>query len=214
MSLCCLDHLAVTAPSLAVGAAWVRDILGVAPEGGGEHPRMGTHNLLLRLGEGLFLEVIAPNPAAPRPPRPRWFGLDALASDAPPALSVWVARTDDIRAAVARCPEAFGAIEPMQRGALHWQITIPADGSLPMEGIAPVLIQWQAQPHPAASLPDYGLSLAGLTLHHPETDRIARLLQPLGLDTQVQVVAIAVGAKPALVAQISTPQGLRVLASA
>ena len=214
MRHCTIDHLAVTAPSLAVGAAYVRDLLGVAPQAGGEHPRMGTHNLLLRLGEDLFLEVIAPNPAAPPPLRPRWFGLDALAPGTPPALSVWVARTADIQAAADACPESLGIIEPMQRGALTWRITIPADGSLPMEGIAPVLIEWQAEPHPAANLQDHGLSLARLVLHHPEPERVARLLEPLGLASQVVVAAPQAGTRPALVAHINTPQGPRVLASA
>ena len=52
---------------------------------GGEHPRMGTHNLLLRLGDSVFLEVLSPNPDAPPPSRPRWFGLDALRPDSPQA---------------------------------------------------------------------------------------------------------------------------------
>src|SRR4051812_12900340 len=55
MHPCQLDHLTVTAPTLAQGAAFVRDALGAELQPGGEHPRMGTHNLLLRLGDTLFL---------------------------------------------------------------------------------------------------------------------------------------------------------------
>lgn len=55
-----LDHITVTAFSLEAGAAFVSETLGVAPQAGGEHPRMATHNLLLRLGDAMFLEVIAP----------------------------------------------------------------------------------------------------------------------------------------------------------
>ena len=57
---------------------------------------MGTHNLVLKLGDSLYLEVIARNPKAPQPGRPRWFGLDRNRST---GLRTWVARTDDIRAA-------------------------------------------------------------------------------------------------------------------
>ena len=46
---CFMDHLTVPAPSLEIGAAFVHDVVGVLPQIGGEHPRMGTHNLLLRL---------------------------------------------------------------------------------------------------------------------------------------------------------------------
>ena len=73
-----IDHIAVTAPSLALGAAWLEQVLGVATQPGGEHPLMGTHNVLLRLGDDVYLEVIAADPRAAAPARPRWFGLDAL----------------------------------------------------------------------------------------------------------------------------------------
>ena len=62
-----VDHLIVTAASLAEGADYVRRELGVEMQAGGEHVRMGTHNRLLKLGEKLYLEVIAVNPAVPRP---------------------------------------------------------------------------------------------------------------------------------------------------
>ena len=53
-----IDHIVVTAPDLGAGAVLVRRAFGVALQTGGEHVRMGTHNLLLRLGEALFLEVL------------------------------------------------------------------------------------------------------------------------------------------------------------
>jgi hypothetical protein len=50
-----LDHITVTALSLEAGAELVAQSLGVTPQAGGEHPRMATHNLLLRLGQATFL---------------------------------------------------------------------------------------------------------------------------------------------------------------
>ncbi|TWA91006.1 glyoxalase-like protein [Bradyrhizobium stylosanthis] len=67
-----LDHITVAANDLAEGVAYVEDALGIAPPAGGAHPLMGTHNHLLRLSETSFLEVIAPDPSAPAPTRPRW----------------------------------------------------------------------------------------------------------------------------------------------
>jgi hypothetical protein len=206
MSACSIDHITVTAPTLAAGAEFVRKALGVVPQAGGEHPRMGTHNLLLKLGDTLFLEVIAPNPNAPAPGRPRWFALDRLGPDSPPSLSNWVARTDDIHASVSACSEALGNIEAMSRGSLDWLITIPADGALPLHGIAPALIQWSAPTHPAAGLEDRGLSLVKLELFHPEPERIARLLRSIDL---VAPLTVSAGQAPHLVAHINTPQGLR-----
>lgn len=209
MPHCLIDHLTVTAPSLAAGAEFVRAALGVAPQAGGEHPRMGTHNLLLRLGDARFLEVIAANPAAPAPGRPRWFALDALTPQSPPTLAAWVARTADIRAAAAASSEPLGAIEPMRRGTLDWLITIPADGALPLGGVAPALIEWHTDAHPAAGLPDHGLALAGLELLHPEPERVSRLLRSLGL---ADAATVSAAATPAVVAHIDTPQGRRRLA--
>ena len=207
---CEIDHLVVAAPTLASGADWVARTLGVAPGAGGAHPRMGTHNLLLRLGESQFLEVIAPDPAAPRPDRPRWFALDELAPDATLRLAGWVARTDDLR----QCPAALlgeaGDIETMARGAREWLITIPSDGRLPLGGALPMLIEWQAPRSPAgAGLPDAGCTLAALGLRHPQPGRLAQLLSLAGLEGGV---AAASGA-PGLWADIVTPAGLRRLGS-
>lgn len=209
-----LDHITVTTHTLDHGVAWVRDVLGVSPQTGGTHPRMGTHNCLLRLGESLFLEVIAPDPAAPKPARPRWFGLDALTPPSLPALSTWVVRSADIAQSAAAASEPLGPIEPMSRGALNWLITIPADGRVPLDGVAPALIEWHTPAHPAHGLPDQGLSLARLDIHHPDPTRVTRLLQSLALQAPVSVQACSAGTAPHLVAHIDTAQGRRVLDTA
>lgn len=211
MSRSYLDHITVTAPSLEAGSAFVSAALGVSPQLGGEHPRMATHNLLLRLGSAMFLEVISPNPAAAAPSRPRWFALDKLGPDSPPCLSAWVVRTPDIRSAVIAASEPLGTVEPMSRGLLNWLITIPEDGSLPLDGAAPALIEWQTESHPAARLEDKGLSLARLEIAHPNPERISRLLSSLELDALVSVTAPSPGDAARLIAHITTPQGLRVL---
>jgi hypothetical protein len=208
---CYIDHITITAPSLEAGSKLVQQTLGVALQTGGEHPRMGTHNLLLRLGDALFLEVISPNPDAPPPGRPRWFGLDDLRPDSMPALSTWVARTADIRSSVSTSSESLGSIEPMSRGMLNWLITIPADGTIPLNGVAPALIEWHTEIHPATRLQDHGLSLAGLEIFHPEPERISRLLASMEMDGPLSVLPLSGGEAPYLVAHINTPQGMRKL---
>lgn len=208
-----IDHITVTAPTLEVGADFIREQLGVTPQPGGRHPRMGTHNLLLRLGDALFLEVIAVDPQAPAPGRPRWFGLDLLTADTLPALSTWVVRTDDIKAASALSPESLGTIEPMSRGALHWYITIPADGSIPIDGVAPALIEWQTDVHPAAGMQDFGLTLVKLEIFHPAPQRLTHLLSAIGASGPIVVSTLAEGRAPHLLATINTTHGLRLLSS-
>jgi hypothetical protein len=210
MRACQLDHIAVTAPSLDAGVAWVEAALGVPLQAGGEHQRMGTHNALLRLGDSAYLEVIAVNPAVPAPGRPRWFGLDRIAPDASPRLATWVARTNDIRSA-ASGPDSLGQIEQMSRGALSWLITIPTDGSLPGEGVAPTLIQWQTEQHPSLLLKDQGCALVRLAGFHSDSGRILRTLEFLDLQDVVVLHALPFGERPYLVAQIKTPLGLKTL---
>ncbi|ATQ77424.1 hypothetical protein CR152_25175 [Massilia violaceinigra] len=213
MPACQIDHITVTAPTLAEGAAWVREALGVSAAPGGKHPNMGTHNLLLRLGDALFLEIIAVDPDAPAPGRPRWFALDTLGAGSAPALSAWIARTDNI-AAVASAADAvapLGPVTPMGRGARNWLITIPADGGMPMDGVGPALIEWDAGPHPAAGMADLGLTLDRLELFHPEPLRVRALLDAIGMHAPVSVVPIDAGARPYLRAHIGTPAGPRTL---
>jgi hypothetical protein len=205
---CRIDHITVVAASLETGRAWVSERLGVDPREGGKHPRMGTHNLLLRLGDAVFLEVIAVDPEAANPPRPRWFALDRLASDAQPRLACWVARADDIGESLSRSPEDLGVAEPMSRGTLEWLISIPEDGALPMGGVAPGLIQWHSETHPAAGMQDQGCRLVALELLHPEPDRVRRLVDALDVAEPGVSLTIAKGQAPALVAQISGPRGL------
>ena len=213
MSRSFLDHITVTAFSLEAGAAFVSETLGVSPQVGGKHPRMATHNLLLRLGDTTFLEVIAPDRAAPAPSRPRWFVLDSIGPQSHPSLSTWVVRTSNMQAAVAAASEPLGNIEPMSRGALNWLITIPADGSVPLNGTAPAIIEWHTDVHPAAKLEDKGLSLAKLEIFHPNPGRVSHLLSSLELDAPVSVLPAHSGTLPRLAAHINTPQGLRVLSA-
>jgi len=206
---CELDHLVVTSPTLAAGVKWLQEALGVAPQAGGDHQRMGTHNALVRLGGATYLEVIASNPAAPPPRRPRWFELDCMTPAATPRLATWVARTDDIKSTVADCPSQFGAIEPMSRGPLNWLITVPPDGSLSGGGVFPTLIEWQTQEHPASSLEKQGCALELLELFHPEPSSLRGLLECLGLHDKATIRETRLGERPYLVAHIDTRHGIR-----
>jgi hypothetical protein len=208
-----IDHIVVVAPTLTSGAAFARNALGVEPQLGGSHARMGTHNLLLSLGESTYLEVIAIDPEAPKPARARWFALDELSAAASPYLAAWVVRTRDIRAASAAYASVVGQVEQMSRGTFSWEITITPDGSLPMGGAAPALIEWKTKTHPAQMLTPLGCSLLELEIHHPEPPKLNALLESIGLESPLRVVQ-SKRARPTLVAHIQTPYGLRELSTA
>lgn len=201
-----VDHLAVSAATLAEGVERVEAALGVSLAPGGVHPHMGTHNCLLGLGPRLYLEVIAIDPDAPKPVWPRWFDLDRFAGQ--PRLTNWICRTDDLAAALARAPEGAGQPTALTRGPFRWQIAIPDNGRLPFDDAFPALIAWEGMAHPAAMLPDAGCRLHRLEIVHPEAEALRTALAPLVTDDRVQIM---LGAEKSMRAEIDTPQGRRTL---
>ncbi len=205
-----LDHITIAAGSLADGVAHAEAALGVSIPVGGAHPLMGTHNHLLRLGDTLFLEIIAPDPAASPLSRRRWFSLDDPRLGAElavsPRLVTWVLATDDIETALREIPHAAGPAVAVTRGDLAWQISVPDDGSMPFGGAFPTLIQWPRGPHPASKMPELGCSLVSFEIAHPDAELIGRSLGPFFDDPRVRFSAAE---RPLLSATIWTPQGER-----
>lgn len=183
-----IDHLVVTAPSLESGAAWVEQALGCRMQPGGQHPRMGTHNRLLRIGSDCYLEVLAIDPMATAPKQPRWFGLDRAAAQSGPGLSAWVMRTNRIHDLAPLAPVSPGPVQAMQRGELEWLITIPEDGECRLAGTLPPLIQWQTARPPASRLPESPVELLRLELRHPDAERLRRWLDVAGFTGPVELI--------------------------
>lgn len=192
-----LDHLAVAAESLQDGVAWVEDALGMRLGAGGQHTHYGTHNRLLGLAPGLYLEVIAKDPEAAETERPTWFGLDSFAG--PPRVVNWLCRTDDLEAHRA----VTGPPVSLSRGDLRWAITVPEDGSLPMGGGYPTLLRWgTGVTPPGQTLPESGCRLRQLIVTHPKAAWLeAHLAECDGL------VTFEAGDMN-LRAEIETPHGL------
>ena len=201
-----LDHLAVAGETLEAATAHVEAALGVTLDPGGVHVEMGTHNRLLSLGPGLYLEAIAINPDARVPERPRWFDLDRFSG--PPRLSNWIARTSDLAAALAEAPEGMGVPVSFQRGRYSWTMGVPGTGRLPYDGAAPALIHWDGAAHPADALTDRGLRLERLLITHPEADALREQFPMLG---RLDLVHLTAGSDVRLEAWIKTPAGLRKL---
>lgn len=166
------DHVAIAARTLDEGAAWL-GAHGLTLEPGGRHPGMGTHNRLMSLGPGAYLELIAPDPDSTAPPC--WFGLAGF--DAAPRIAGWVMRAQPLQA-----PTGTRVVQA-SRGDLSWRITLPLAGQMPRGGAHPMLIDWGDGPHPSDLLPDRGVRLARLTLPLDRLDLDDRRLMLTGAGT-------------------------------
>ncbi len=216
-----LDHLVVAAASLEQGVAWCEATLGITPGPGGVHATMGTHNRLARIATEAFadsyLEIIAIDPAAPPPGRPRWFGLDE------PALRERVAERPRLLTAVVRTPlvemHRWGLInvglhpgEPIvferasPAGPLAWRLLVRDDGVLLHRGALPPLIEWKGELHPAQAMPPSGVTLQSLRLAGIPK-RAQDVLKLRGIEVSTEPDG------PALTATFSTPLGLVTITS-
>jgi hypothetical protein len=180
-----LDHIVYAVPDLTDAVADLERRVGVRAAHGGQHPGHGTHNALLSLGEGHYLEIIAPDPGQPDATSPRPFGVDASAA---PRVAGWAWRVDDIDAAVAHARRHdYDPGDPIAMHRLttdgvqlNWRLTLNATGG----GAVPFLIDWGATPHPSASAP-VGLRLRSLRIEHPDPGVITDALTALGADAEV-----------------------------
>jgi hypothetical protein len=189
-----LDHLSVIAPDLAEGVAHVQGCLDLDIPFGQRHPYMGTQNHLLRLGGAVYLEIIAIDPQADPPSRPRWFGLDDRRKvrrewDAGQRLRGWVARVDDLDLALKGREATFGRRVALPSEAPSFDFAIRHDGSLPLDGALPSLIDRRGKPRSMASMPDLGARLRSFSIEHPDVDALLSSLRDLGIDHPPSVTA-------------------------
>lgn len=198
-----LDHLVYGAPDLDRAIEEIEQTTGVRPAYGGKHAGGLTHNALLSLGTGRYLEIIAPvrdtTPSGDLP-----FGLSSATE---PRLVAWAFSVDDLEGRVEAAKKAGYEPGPIITGgrdlpdgsSLSWRLAVrpqPAG-----DGLVPFLIQWQSEPHPSATSPG-GCEFISLRGEHPEPAAIEVLLNALAVDIPVER-----GPEPRLIATLETPNG-------
>ncbi len=199
-----IDHLVYAARELDAAVVHLEKRLCVRAAPGGKHTGLGTHNALLSLGNGAYLEIIAPDPDEPSPSMPRPFGIDALTA---PRLVTWAVKAAGIERRVEAARAAGfdpGPVIAMHRdlpggNRLDWRLTYRQQ--LAGNGIVPFLIDWQPAPHPSETAPG-GCTLLSLRAEHPDPDAVLATLNALSVD-----LAVTPGPAIALVATIETPRG-------
>ncbi len=182
-----LDHVVYGVPDLKVAVGSFAKALGAAPTFGGRHESIGTHNAILPLRGGQYLELIARDPSCPNPPLGIPWDLDDLEG---PRLITWAAATPDIDAAVKHAKSAGydpgNAIEATRATPageqLTWRLTISRESAA--EGLVPFLIDWGSSPHPSET----SNSLCSLKIfyaEHPDPALIQTMLGALCISLDV-----------------------------
>lgn len=199
-----VDHLVWATPDLDEGIRELERCTGVRASPGGKHPSWATHNALLALGRGIYLEILAPDPTAPPPTRERPYAIDRLDR---PRLVTWAAHEPDLEGRLAMLMQngidlgeilTGGRVRP-DGVALQWRLSSPR--AMVEAGVVPFLIDWGTSPHPSETAAP-GLALVALAIEHPEPERVRRLLAHFALDLPLRHAAA-----PALVATIDSPRG-------
>ena len=147
------DHILLGAADLELAVHSVMEQTGARAARGGSHPGLGTRNALLSLGDGSYLEIIAPDPAQ----EATAFSRELAALKSPTPIG-WAIRADDLDAVNARLVAAnvpVGTVEPGSRrlpnGALLEWRAMELEVSDP---IAPFFIAWgRSTVHPARHAP-------------------------------------------------------------
>ena len=187
-----VDHLIVGVPDLERAIDDLAARTGVRPAIGGSHPGRGTRNALLALGPGVYLEILAPDPAqvSDNPAVGQLRGLDR------PTPIGWAVGTDDldlIKASLAKggvattAPKAGGRRMPDGR-TLSWR-TFGLQGE--ERDSEPFFIRWDDMAsHPSRTSPA-GCVVRKLAIAEPEPGRLERLVEALALDVAVERSATA-----------------------
>jgi hypothetical protein len=180
-----VDHVGIGAPDLEKGSAFVEQRTGVKAQFGGVHPGRGTQNALLSLGNGTYVEVIAPVPgqklsddtaglAKLTAPKPMFFAVRSKDLDATVrALKSNGFATSEIRPGSRQKPDGT---------VLKWRTVGLADETLDS---APFFIEWDAaSAHPSTTSPS-GCTLTKLEAEDPHPEKLTKLFAVLGLDVPV-----------------------------
>jgi hypothetical protein len=196
-----LDHLVWAARDLDEAVEQLYERSGVRARPGGQHPDLGTHNALARLGVRTYLEVLAPDPSLRAGTLAR-----QLAALPAPALLMWAARTRNAAATAAAAEtEGYGStmVEGRRTGVdgedLSWSnVFVSRHGA---GTLIPFFIQWHGARHPALDAAA-GMRLTSFSIETSRPESLRLVLAALDVK-----VAVRKGLRDRLIARLATPRG-------
>lgn len=177
-----IDHLLYAGPDLEILRRNVAQRSGIAAAIGGRHENWGTHNALIGLGRGAYLELIAPEPGATGP----WGSLFGRLEG--PSLQAWCVRCGSADLVVRRLEGAGLTIKRVEGGRelpgggrLTWDLVFPRGHGF--GGALPFFIDWRDSVHPSGGLAE-AATLTRFTVTHPDAGALGRVLAEVGSPPQ------------------------------
>ena len=198
-----IDHVILGVADLDRGIADLQRVTGVRGVIGGSHPGRGTRNALMSLGDGTYLEIVAPDPAQAID-NDEIRELRALTRPTPIGWAVSAEDAVALRSILDRAAIGTSSAEPGSRAKpdgsiLRW-ITF---GYEKLDSLmAPFFIVW-ADPtlHPSRTSPT-GCRLTSLHIASPDADAVSRAVAPLRLN-----VSVSNGTNDRMRLSLSCPKG-------
>lgn len=173
-----VDHLVIATPDIDMGCTYVQRLLGKPPVPGGVHPDLGTRNALLGLSNGIYIEVVAPDPRQSSDLQLNRF----LSELKKPDLMWWAARCSNLDALKIRLTRMHVNVVSDHVGSrrlpngreLTWRLLQVDEPDL---GAAlPLFIEWHDMAvHPGRTLPVVG-ELSSFGIAHPAGGRLRSIL--------------------------------------
>lgn len=200
-----IDHLVYCVPDLHQAMKIFSEKCGVEVVYGGQHLSIGTHNALLNIGNGAYLEFLAIDPSNTNIQGSRWMGMDLIDQ---PTFTRWAIKTNNLeqdttilKKVNAEMGNIFaGSRKKADGSTLNWAMALPL--ALPEVEILPFMIDWKDSIHPTATLAT-GCQLLTLGATHPTPELVQPTLNALGTNLKVKK-----DSKAKLYARIQTPMGI------
>ena len=200
-----IDHLILGINNLQKGVQYFEDRTGVKPQFGGEHPAFGTHNELVSLDKGAYLEIIAPKPDLPAIESP-FGGLEPLED-----LTIigWAIRVTDLPTLEQQFNQAGVVHSGIHQGhrktrtgqLIQWETIFPNIRG--KTSIDPFFISWNDMTiHPSGSTPP-GCQIESLKTGLTGLEPIDQIVQSLSFSVAVKEIG-----KSLRQFTLNTPKGL------
>lgn len=181
-----VDHVIIAIDSLERGIAQLREKTGVTPVFGGVHPGRGTQNALISLGRGVYLELLAPNPADSAGPTVV-ANFAHMRSLTPSGWAMHTANADSLRTFALSKGLQASDVRPGSRvkddgSTLAWKTVNPWGVN---RWLLPFFIEWGGtSAHPSSTSPA-GCTLAGVELFTFSRDSLKSMLDAVSVSVPV-----------------------------